>query len=126
MIKKTLLFMILSMSIFALRTSDINMDIKVKEGEKGSKIFILENAKEYPLRYRLSIENDVYGVKVTPNTLLIPAFSSKSFEVLVDGDTQGEKSYFLILEEEILNLKSEGSNAKIKMKYRIEQKYVVE
>lgn len=118
--------MILSMSIFALRTSDINMDIKVKEGEKGSKTFILENAKEYPLRYRLSIENDVYGVKVTPNTLLIPAFSSKSFEVLVDGDTQGEKSYFLILEEEILNLKSEGSNAKIKMKYRIEQKYVVE
>lgn len=126
MIKKTLLFLILSMSIFALRTSDINMDIKVKEGEKGSKTFILENAKEYPLRYRLSIENDVYGVKVTPNTLLIPAFSSKSFEVLVDGDTQGEKSYFLILEEEILNLKSEGSNAKIKMKYRIEQKYVVE
>lgn len=126
MLKKILLFLILSFSAFALKIDDVDMNKTVKVGERASKTFKLSNDKKYPLRYRLSIENNVKGVKVIPSTLLIPAFSEKSFKVSVEGINKGEKVYFLVLDEEPINLQTEGSSAKIKMKYRIEQKYMVE
>ena len=126
MLKKILLFLILSFSAFALKIDDVDMNKTVKVGERASKTFKLSNSKKYPLRYRLSIENNVKGVKVIPSTLLIPAFSEKSFKVSVEGINKGEKVYFLVLDEEPINLQTEGSSAKIKMKYRIEQKYMVE
>lgn len=126
MLKKILLFLILSFSAFALKIDDVDMNKTVKVGERASKTFKLSNDKKYPLRYRLSIENNVKGVKVIPSTLLIPAFSEKSFKVSVEGINKGEKVYFLVLDEEPINLQTEGSSAKIKMKYRIEQKYTVE
>lgn len=126
MIKKILLFLIFSLSIFALKSPDIDMDISVKVGEKREKKFTLINDKSYPLRYKLSIANGSGVESVTPATLLIPAFERKDFKVSVVGKNKGEKKYKLILEEDALNLNQGGSSAKIKMKYRIEQKYVVE
>lgn len=126
MIKKILLFFILSFSMFALKINDTDMDVSIKMGEKREKTFTLTNDKSYPLRYKLSIENNIKGVSVTPKTLVIPAFEKKEFKVSVFGDKKGEKKYFLVLEENGLNLDKKGSSAKIKMKYRIKQKYGVE
>lgn len=126
MIKKILLFLILSLSTFALKSPDVDMNVSVKVGEKREKKFTLINDKSYPLRYKLSIANGSGAESVTPTTLLIPAFEKKDFQVSVIGKSKGEKKYKLILEEDALNLNQGGSSAKIKMKYRIEQKYVVE
>lgn len=126
MLKKFLLMMLLSVSTFAFRISDTDLDLKVKVKEKKEKEFTLKNDSNYILRYELSLEDNTNEVKVIPSTLLVPAFGEKSFRVLVRGETQGEKKYFLILDENPINLEKKGSTAKVKMKYRIEQKYVVE
>lgn len=126
MIKKILLFLILSLSTFALKSPDVDMNVSVKVGERREKKFTLINDKSYPLRYKLSIADGSGAESVTPTTLLIPAFEKKDFQVSVIGKSKGEKKYKLILEEDALNLNQGGSSAKIKMKYRIEQKYVVE
>ena len=126
MIKKIIFFMILSVSTFALRINDTDLDLKVKLGERKVKEFILKNDNNYILRYKISLMENSEEVSVSPSTLLIPAFEEKKIKIVVRGMIKGEKKYKLILEEDKLDLKTKGSSAKIKMKYRIEQKYVVE
>lgn len=118
--------MLLSISTFAFTINETALDLKVKVGERKEKKFILENENTYALRYKISLEGSNKEVKVTPNILIVPSFEQKEFEISVMGITKGEKKYKLILEEDAIDLKSKVSSAKIKMKYRIEQKYVVE
>lgn len=126
MIKGIILFMVLSISTFAFRISDTKLDLKVKVGEKKEKTFILKNDNKYSLRYKLGLENNVKGVMITPTTILIPAYGQKEFKVSVEGISKGEKRYKLILDEDVIGVRTQGSSAKIKMKYRIAQKYIVE
>lgn len=118
--------MMFSISVFAFRISETDLDLKVGVNEKQEKEFTLKNDSNYILRYELSLEDSTNEVKVIPSTLLIPAFGEKSFRVLVRGANKGEKRFFLVLDENPISLEQKGSIAKVKMKYRIEQKYVVE
>lgn len=126
MVKKIFLFMMLSISVFAFRISETDLDLKVSVNEKKEKEFTLKNDNNYILRYELSLEDSTNEVKVIPSTLLVPAYGEKSFRVLVRGESKGEKRFFLVLDENPISLEQKGSTAKVKMKYRIEQKYVVE
>lgn len=125
MIKKIILFMILCVSSFAFKISSTNFDKEMGIGESKSEVYTIYNKKNYPLRYKASIEKNPTNIKVEPKNILIPANSSKDIEVSVVGDKVGEQRYFLLLEEEALNLENSGTQAKLKMKYRIEHKYRV-
>lgn len=125
MLKKIVFFLILSVASFAFKIDSLDFDKTIAIDEKATQVYTLTNNKNYPLRYQLSIEESDKNISVTPKTLLIPAHSEKKFSVAVTGASKGEKHYFLILEEEGVNLENKGSYAKLKMKYRIEHKYWV-
>lgn len=126
MIKKIIFFFLISLNIFAFKIDSLNFDQKIKIGEKASKEFFLENNKDNIVRYKISIEGNKKNIKVSPNNLIISKGKSKSFTITIDGKGKlGEHTYFLIIEEEVVNLEKKESAAKIKLKYRIEQKYYI-
>lgn len=125
MLKKIIFFLILNVGAFAFKIDNLDFDGTMGIGSKESKSYVLTNTKNFPLRYRLNIEGNPENIVVSPKTIIVPPHSEKSFSIVVTGKKEGENHYFLILEEEGLNLENKGSFAKLKMKYRIEQKYWV-
>lgn len=116
----------MGISVFAIKIDETKFDKKVILGSSTSKKFTLTNNKDKVIRYNLSVEGDKKNISVEPKRLLIGSGESKSFTVKVSGDKQGKASYYLVVDEDIIDLKPEANQMKIKMKYRFKQNYEVE
>ena len=124
--KKILIFLFINISIFALNIDSTKLDLKLKMGQKAKKSFTIINNKNYPLKYNSYIEKGDKNISINPSFFILPAHSEKIVEMTIFGEQKGEYKYFWVLEENRVNLSSNGNNMKLNMKYRIEHKYIVE
>lgn len=124
MVKKILLFFILSVSVFCLEISDMRFDKEIELGKKVSKEFTLENNSEKDKVYRLGIEGDK-NVKVKPNIINLKKFEKKKFKVEAIGKTKGNHQYYLIIKETKNLNKTNEEGVEILKNLRILQKYNV-
>lgn len=121
-----LVFLVLSVCSFGLKIDSVDFDEKIKVGESVTKEFTLLNSNDTHIQYMLEVEGKPKNIKVEPSNIVIPPFESKKFKITVVGDKIGENSYFLVLRENKLNIDEKVTQVKVKMNYRIEQKYIVE
>lgn len=126
MIKKIILFVILSFSTFAFKIDEVKFDKIVPLGKSVTKEFTLENTKDKGVRYMLSIEGNKKNISVTPTKIILQGKEKGKFKVTVKGEPKGKGEYFLVIDEKYLDLNKESTQMKINMKYRIKQKYTVE
>lgn len=126
MIKKIILFVILSFSTFAFKIDEVKFDKIVPLGKSVIKEFTLENTKDKGVRYMLSIEDNKKNISVTPTKIILQGKEKGKFRVTVKGEQKGKGEYFLVIDEKYLDLNKESTQMKINMKYRIKQKYTVE
>lgn len=120
-----ILFFVFSTFSMGLKIDDVDFDQEMVLGEKATKEFFLENKKNEIPRYKLGIEEREKSVSVKPQVLILRPGDRKSFKVTAQGKRQGEYRYFLILQEEMIDLEKNKKDVKIKTKYRIRQKYNV-
>lgn len=120
-----LIFLILSVCSFSLKIDSVDFDKEISIGGIATKEFTLQNPNDTHVQYQLEIEKKPKNIKVEPSNFIIPPFESKKFRITVVGDKVGKNSYFLVLKENKLNIDEEVTQVKVKMNYRIEQKYIV-
>lgn len=119
------LFFIFSTLIMGLKIDDVDFNQEIFLGEVATKEFFLENKKTETLRYKFSIEETDENVHVRPTVLILKPGDRKSFKVIAEGNKTGEYRYFLVLQEEVINLEKSKKEMRVKMKYRLKQKYNV-
>lgn len=126
-LKKILLFLIIGVTTFSIKLDEIKFNKVVKKGESVEKTFTLTNNKEAVVKYSLSIEEAEKNknIEVTPKSILILPKQEKKFKIKVKGNELGEKSYYLNIRENSIDVKNQKNDLKVNMIYRFQQKYTV-
>lgn len=121
------MFLMITISSFAIKVDDVKFNKVVKQGESVEKAFTLTNNKDVVVKYTLNIENpsENKNIEVTPKTILMLPKQKKQFKIKVKGEGVGEKSYYLNVKENSIDLKTQKNDLKINMVYRFQQKYTV-
>lgn len=119
--------MIIGVTTFSIKLDEIKFNKVVKKGESVEKTFTLTNNKEAVVKYSLSIEEAEKNknIEVTPKSILILPKQEKKFKIRVKGNELGEKSYYLNIRENSIDVKNQKNDLKVNMIYRFQQKYTV-